>query len=292
MLVILVCVPLSAALRQTSHTSGPSEAPGKIPKIIWVTGEWSPGSTEVSHEVAHNLGRPIRKSEDVRWQTENKFGKWVPLGSYIRYFTNVNMDMSVKNISKMLDSRGIRGVDKAYFNLRPGAFRADVWRLLVLWAEGGVYLDANINLKCSLRSWIDFSKDELVLVQDGGVEKGYWNAMMAAAPQNRYIEQAIKDIVEHIQKHYYGQNPLSITGPIALSSSFRKQSRFPKDVRIQLLWKDRKVMNKTGKIMATKDEKIHYGFNPSKHYDPMWHHRQVYCDQAGPEPDYGRCSHR
>jgi hypothetical protein len=260
-----------------------------------VTGEWSENSTEVNRTIQHNYnyGHVFRSEDALRWQVENKFAKWAPVGSYIRYFTNDDMDESVRNISKVLDSKGVKGVDKAYFNLRPGAFRADVWRLLILWAEGGVYIDANVNLKCAItNNWIEFTRDELVVIEDQGVNGGYWNAMMAAAPHNRYIEHAIKDIVTHIQKHYYGENPLSVTGPLALGSSFRKQPHFPQGVRSGAFFKDGKAKTKSGSLLATKDENLHPAFNKSKHYDPMWRNHQVYCDQAGPKPDLGMCARK
>jgi hypothetical protein len=230
----------------------------------------------------------------LRFQVEQKFEKWAPVGSHIRYFTDVDMDLSVRNISKMLEVRGIGGVDHAYFNLRPGAFRADVWRLMQLWADGGVYLDVNINLTRPLTDWIDFSHDELVIVTDTGVPDGIWNAMMAAEQRNQYIERAIADITGHILQHYYGTNPLAITGPIALGLSVRFRPGYPRGLRRDLEWKDGKVTNvkesdKDAAAVARKDETLH-DKDPSKHYDPMWHNRQVYCDQRGPEPDRGKCS--
>merc|ERR1719424_703109 len=146
--------------------------------------------------MAKNIGdQPLEKrATTVQAQLEEYYGNWAPIGSYIRYFTDEDMDDAVRKISTMLAGRGIKDVDKAYFNLRPGAFRADVWRLVQLWAEGGVYLDANINLTCSLNEWIDFSNDELVVVTDTGVRDGIWNAMMAAEPRNQYIESAIAHI--------------------------------------------------------------------------------------------------
>lgn len=279
----------------------------KIPNIVWVTGEWDSDSetlSEIKGDLEPNL---VRFQGNAKSLAIAKFGKWTPLGSQIRYFSDENMDESVRNISAMLDAKGIRGVDKAYFNLRPGAYRADLWRLMVLWAEGGVYLDANIKLESKLEEWIDYSNDELVLVKDdpkgfgvetyqnllvenGGVEPtAYWNAMMAAAPRNGYLENAIKDIVSNIHGHHYGTNPLSITGPLALGTSFTSQSNFPKNVRVELQLKEGHVQDKNNKMIATKNENLHHEFDPTMHYDPMWRNHQVYCDEKGPEVDKGKC---
>mmetsp|Transcript_49884 Transcript_49884/g.134194 ORF Transcript_49884/g.134194 Transcript_49884/m.134194 type:complete len:307 (+) Transcript_49884:3-923(+) len=281
---------VSTALSPSSYTARSLEHLERIPKQIWVTGQWNSDSAEVNDQIADNIGyRPLEKRSDTaRGQAEAHFAKWVPVGSCIRYFTDDDMDESVRNVSDILAGKGIMHVEDAYFNLRPGAFRADVWRLLQLWVEGGVYLDANINLTRKVNDWIDFSRDQVVIVRDGGVPNGFWNAMMAAEPHNPYIENAIVAIVGHIREHYYGANPLEITGPIALAYSFKSQPAFPRGIRRDLQWKDGKVTNRDGLIMATKDDVLH-DTDPSKHYGPMWHSGQVYCDQKGPEPDRGKC---
>lgn len=235
----------------------------------------------------------------MRGQIEAYFSKWVPVGSYIRYLTDADMDNDVRNISKMLVAKGITDLEDSYFNLRPGAFRADVWRVMKLWAEGGVYLDANINLTRKLNDWINFSSDHLVVVRDRGAQLGiagsygYWNGMMAAEPHNKYLEHAISHIAGQLRKHYYGVNALAITGPVALGLAFRNVSvtGFPQGLRVPLDWQRGKVIDITTRaVIATKDQALH-DKDPSKYYEPLWRHKQVYCDEKGPEPDNGKCAH-
>jgi hypothetical protein len=287
----------AAVGRAAGRAAESPESSGNIPKHIWVTGQWNSDSDEVNVQMANNIGyQPLqRRAARLRGQVEAYFAKWVPVGSYIRYVTDTDMDNDVRHISKMLVAKGITDLEESYFNLRPGAFRADVWRIMKLWAEGGVYLDANINLTGKLTDWIDFSKDHMVVVQDSGDARfpnAFWNAMMAAEPRNKYLENAISLIAGHLRRHYYGLNPLAITGPIALGYAFRKVpvTGFPHGLRVALAWKGGKVTDQiTGAVVATKDEALH-DKDPSKHYDPMWRHGQVYCDQKGPEPDNGRCA--
>lgn len=289
-LVFAVCFSSVTCLRISSSTSF-----DKIPNIVWVTGEWDSDSEKLS-EIEENFEPTFRvqrgkEKESLDRRALQKFGKWTPLGSQIRYFSDDDMDASVRRISEMLNAKGIKDVDKAYFNLRPGAYRADLWRLMVLWAEGGVYLDANLKLVRKLEDWIDYSNDELVLVEDKGATcecHAYWNAMMAAAPRNEYLEFAIKDIVRKIDLHYYGKDPLSITGPSALGYALEKQSNFPKNVRVDLAWNVRDCVDINGTLVATKDDHLH-NLDPSSHYGPLWQNRQVYCDQKGPRVDNGKC---
>jgi len=263
-----------------------------IPKKIWVTGQWSSDSEEVNAEISKNIGDPIeqKRADILRGQVETYFARWVPVGSYVRYFSDEDMDSDVRDISKMLVPMGIKDLDRFYHNIRPGAFRADVWRLLKLWAEGGVYLDANINLTRNITDWIDFSKDEVVLVRDRGIASGYWNAMMASPPKSDYLERAIHVVASNLRRHYYGSNPLAITGPIALDKAVKSTRGFPKGLRRNLEWTNGKVQDDTGAVMARKDGALH-DHDPSRHYDPMWRHHQVYCDEKGPTPDNGMCEH-
>jgi len=262
-----------------------------IPKKIWVTGQWSLDSPELNDQISKNIGKAMvqRRADQVRATVEAYYARWVPVGSYVRYFTDEDMDSDVRDISKMLVPLGLRDMGKLYSNLRPGAFRADVWRLLKLWAEGGVYLDANMNLTRRINDWVDFSNDELVLVQDNW--NGYWNGMIASRPRNLYIKHAIFVIAGRLRRHYYGSSPLSITGPLALAIGVKSQKGFPTGIRLDLEWSNPRVQDKTGTVMASKDGALHDSVDPSRHYHPMWQWHHVYCNEKGPDPDNGKCAH-
>merc|ERR1719183_2020925 len=96
--LLLTCFTAGAALGHSPRTSrSPERLKSRIPRTIWVTGEWSENSTEVNRTIQHNYnyGHVFRSEDALRWQVENKFAKWAPVGSYIRYFTNDDMDESV-----------------------------------------------------------------------------------------------------------------------------------------------------------------------------------------------------
>merc|ERR1719375_1336719 len=284
-----------------------------IPTTIWVTGEWAAGSKEVT-EIHNNLEGTALKDKTMSEMTmqtrvEQKFAKWIPAGSTIKYFDDKDMEESAKKVSHMLKKAGVTSsAFEAYSNLRPGAFRADLWRYMILWANGGVYMDANMVLKEKIDKWVDFDKDDLVLVKDTGDIRGsvsncaYWNAMMAASPKNKYLETVIKTVVSNIEKHYYGQNPLDITGPTALCKALGETGDYKEHARIELEWKDTRpvlengkrgvdfaVLNGEGKSLASKDGNLHHPYDKKTHYDPMWRAHQVYCDQQGPEGSAGKC---
>ena len=121
----------------------------------------------------------------------------------------------------------------AYDSIGPTAFKADLWRYCVLYKEGGIYLD--IKLLCYELDLL--RKEEFLRVKDVsmGADRrssiftyenesydknemfnGIWQAVMATKPNNPILKNMIDQIVFNVTIHYYGQNPLSITGPNAL----------------------------------------------------------------------------
>jgi len=268
-----------------------------IPRTIFVTGEWMPNSSEVS-KIQSNMNLAKAQTTLGQAAVNAKFAKWAPLGSLIKYFSDDDMEESVYKLSKMLKDRGVTDYAfSAYSNLSPGAYRADLWRYMVLWAEGGVYLDANLQLKEKLEEFIDFEKDELVLVKDEGASHmkqdgwrgaGYWNAIMAASPFNVYLEGVIKGVVERIRNHQYGRSPIDVTGPQALYQELEKQGpEYKKHLRCDLKFtppikheRYGHLENKKGKrLHTTKDNLLHHFWKDSVHYGYLWSNHLVYCDE-------------
>lgn len=44
--------------------------------------------------------------------------------------------------------------------VRPQAYKSDMWRMLMLWKHGGVYLDAKLGLNAPMEKWISFDNDQ------------------------------------------------------------------------------------------------------------------------------------
>jgi len=101
------------------------------------------------------------------------------------------------------------------YSLRPWAYRVDLWRLMILWEVGGIYLDAKMKLFDNISKWVDIDKDEFATCLDGR-PNAYWQAVLALRPRLPVVLNVIRDIVVNISKHYYGDTPIAITGPDAL----------------------------------------------------------------------------
>eukprot|EP00747_Dinoflagellata_sp_TGD_P137312 gnl/TRDRNA2_/TRDRNA2_175668_c0_seq40.p1 gnl/TRDRNA2_/TRDRNA2_175668_c0~~gnl/TRDRNA2_/TRDRNA2_175668_c0_seq40.p1 ORF type:complete len:358 (-),score=16.90 gnl/TRDRNA2_/TRDRNA2_175668_c0_seq40:252-1325(-) len=237
----------------------------------------------------------------------SRFQEWAPPGTVFDYYTDADMKESVRQLSKELELAGIEGkAFDAFNNLRPAAFRSDLWRLMQLWYYGGVYLDMNIKLKAKLSSWIDFNNDHLVLVEDSGSKRsGYWNAMMASAPMSPLILEMIRKVSRNINTHYYGDDALSITGPIAMYDALKGRNYYFNRVtgqdqgcklHVEYGFNDNLNFKVTDMathqhVIAVKDPLLHHPQDPQTHYSLMWKNHQVYCDQKGlpPSTPHGMC---
>jgi mannosyltransferase OCH1-like enzyme len=107
----------------------------------------------------------------------------------------------------------------AYKCMVPGAFKSDLWRLLVLCRWGGVYADLGFTLLAGLESFVDVGADELVLVRDRvhDFRTGYiprvYQAFMGAHPGHPVMQLALHRTMDMIQHREYGVEHLDITGP-------------------------------------------------------------------------------
>lgn len=113
---------------------------------------------------------------------------------------------------------------KDYQDLVPGAFRADLWRLLVLLKHGGVYVDCGCRLlepdlwKSILQVSLMFSDDSVGAVAPGAIHQG----IIGAVANHPAIAAAIQVVVGNIRARFYGRKALDVTGPTAVGPPMAK----------------------------------------------------------------------
>jgi hypothetical protein len=64
--------------------------------------------------------------------------KFLPENAVIRWLDDAMVTQMVRDIANQLLGLGMHNVCEGYFNLRPGSYRADLWRALALWKYGGL----------------------------------------------------------------------------------------------------------------------------------------------------------
>lgn len=115
----------------------------------------------------------------------------------------------------------------AYDTLNPGAYKADLWRLCVLYEYGGVYADIKLLPNISLDKIIDDDNDAvLVIDRKCPFKKHYkdiYNAFMAFIPKHPFVKKLIDRIVENVENRYYGTSWLGITGPKFIGEVLREE---------------------------------------------------------------------
>jgi len=206
-----------------------------------------------------------------------------PKDSEYVYFNDSAQKASAKEISLALEQVGIYGAYDAYAMLRPGAFRADLWRYMALWWWGGVYLDDKVKPVRPLSDWVDFDQDQLALTR-GFYNCSYWNGMMAASPRNALLLEVIERVIGNVQHRFYGWNPLEITGPWLLFNVVNDSKADLSHMRAVAIFANTSIdrVDTEDLTLAEHEESIHSDTKEHSDYDALWWAKAVYCDEPGP----------
>jgi len=252
----------------------------KIPRTVFFTGPFNP--------------------EDVVKNNRD----YVPRGTEFRYYSDEQMDASARRISRQLAVEGITGAYEAFSNLRPAAFRADLWRAMVVWEHGGIYLDAKMVMTEKLAEWLSPAETDLILCWDSDGEF-YDNRLVAAPPQDAKLQAIIGHIVNNVKCHktFVGDpekdyQVLNITGPLAYTTALRQAGE---DAQVlcnsessegttdtNWLYDRIAVLPGDDTIVLVDSADVHSGMKgDSTSYQSFFYHNQTYCDQPCPDP--GAC---
>ncbi len=107
---------------------------------------------------------------------------------------------------------------RAYDDIIPGAYKADLFRYCVLYITGGVYVDTGMIDLCPLDDVIK-DNDVFLSPEDNGIV-GILNGFICCQAGNPIIGEAIRLSVLNIQNREYTHSSLGITGPLLLSKAF------------------------------------------------------------------------
>jgi hypothetical protein len=191
-----------------------------------------------------------------------------------------------------------------YQVLIPGAYKADLWRLLVLFQYGGVYADAGTSLLAPL--WQLAGSANLVFCHDRKRAKGQgdiWQGVLGATAGHYVIGAMIDKVVSNIRARYLGSTCLSVTGPKAVSEPTKlalgpqrlAQLTTPRGKWIAGHYGDILILEHRGnelitaaqaKIVRTKNpgyNRIMYSRRKVPRYGDLWGKQKVYIPRIQPE---------
>lgn len=115
----------------------------------------------------------------------------------------------------------------AYDKLKPGAYKADLWRYCVLYIYGGIYLDIKYN--CINNFKLINLTDREYWVRDRNINTGdhcIFQALLICLPNNEILFKSIYKIVENVKNNFYGEVDggfLMVSGPLLISNCFSQK---------------------------------------------------------------------
>ena len=202
-------------------------------------------------------------------------------------------------IGKHFDQRTLR----AFQDVKPGAYKADIFRYCAMFILGGIYSDVYIPYQRAFASLWDLSKDMLYLVKDAGQGDSVQISTMASPPASRFFLMCLEIAVKNIEQRIYSDSPYSLTGP-ELAGACLKQyigedtfehgklyasvfnGEAPASVDYRLIWlrgEARKKLSRSAFI--DEDNKFLFPYKLNKHrgnwrqpthYFNAWHARDIY----------------
>jgi hypothetical protein len=168
----------------------------------------------------------------------------------------------------------------AFRHLKPGAYKADLWRYCVLWVHGGIYLDIKFStvapFKLSdLTTQEHFVRDRTLF----NVDCGIYNGCMVTFPQNPSLWACIRQIVDHV-KHgayfiysHHAIDALSITGPILLG----RMLHYPMAYVSQFTFDGKRVLRNNKPILQPYSDYEKDRFSgPALYYTVLYRNANIY----------------
>jgi mannosyltransferase OCH1-like enzyme len=214
----------------------------------------------------HTLDLPINMKNAVNTlKTQN------PEFTHYLYDDNMSRDFIQKNFN--------HDVLYAYDKLKPGAYKADLWRYCVLYIYGGIYLDIKmvpennfklINLTCK-----EFYPKDIVYNNVYGI----WQGLMTSLPNNDALYKSILQIVLNVKNNYYGNNTLCITGPQLISRYVSQDIIKNSDITFGTLNNGvTSALYYNGKVILKSytEYRIEQNTSATKYYAYLWNNNNVY----------------
>lgn len=252
------------------------------------------------HQINKNIPMIIYRTHKTSYVNGRMFKechtKWSILNPkyQIIWFNQRTCNIFMQN----LDQR----IYNAYNKLKPGAFKADLWRLCILYEYGGIYIDSYATPFKSLDEIIPKFKHQnnvFMAVLDpqkcgGGVHNGF----IISTKKHPFLLQCIEDIVQNVETDQYYNSPLEITGPLCLKKSIQKVLNKYTDFKIG--WNrysnlsfyllefeigPYQYVKQEGKnVLSKKYSFMHYlyqkNMNKKESYSLMWKNKDIYTQNT------------
>ena len=180
---------------------------------------------------------------------------------------------------------------KCYLKILPSAYRADLFRYLLLYNYGGCYGDFSQKMHITYDELCN-GFEQVFCKDTGSNHVALYNALMCSYSKNPTIKRAIDISIDNIKNNVYGISSLDITGPIVLGKAYRENrvdGKLKKDaIELGIFDKTKIIMNPgfqnfivdtvSSKIVCDKKIPEHTSviYQNGEYYDASWNKRHVY----------------
>eukprot|EP00930_Biecheleria_cincta_P060523 TRINITY_DN46167_c0_g1_i1.p1 TRINITY_DN46167_c0_g1~~TRINITY_DN46167_c0_g1_i1.p1 ORF type:complete len:344 (+),score=42.12 TRINITY_DN46167_c0_g1_i1:77-1108(+) len=225
-----------------------------------------------------------------------------------KYYNYADMEASIASISKELEADGLPGLYDAFHALRPIAYRVDLWRIAVLWQQGGIYIDAKVKFLKPLSTWVDLNYDHFTLCRDISYKdlasntwdghhwqwetpELYWNGVLAAQARLPLLKIILSHLLKNVQDRSYSKGffaALNMTGPAALTHALQSKEAMvlpPPRVGCHNMAKSMIIGDSGRQEVMKVSNTLREAMNDCRrcnNYFQLYTLHQVYCDEQGP----------
>ena len=230
---------------------------------------------------------------------KNNYNPIVPLKIFQTWYTKdlpIHMRKRVENLKQknprfehfLYDDNDCREFIKnnfeeyvlnAYDSLIPGAYKADLWRLCVLYMYGGIYMDIKLNCINGFKL-IELTENNH-FVKDRLGPLTIYNALIVSQKGNPFLWMGICRIIMNVKNKFYGIDSLSPTGPRMLGNIIlRRKLRANVDMIHYenggyIIYKNRFIISTEYPEYNTERSNVYQTIN-KKRYDVMWSEKNIY----------------
>lgn len=178
-----------------------------------------------------------------------------------------------------------------YKRLRPLAYKADLWRYLILLKYGGIYGDFSQVMIVKYDQIIK-DVDRVFCTDQPWSVYALHNAFMASKADDIVVNRAVEMTIKNIEDKNYGCDPLDITGPMVLGKAYNSILHPGGDnlqaIKIGINGRDNiitypiddDIFLKDGYgeplLVRKLDNHFDYMYNKEPHYGIHWRERRVF----------------
>jgi hypothetical protein len=175
----------------------------------------------------------------------------------------------------------------AYHALKPLAYKADLWRLCVLYVYGGIYMDIKLRPTDTFQLKTLLTREHFVY--DGPfkdstgthTQSSIYNGLMSCKAGNSILLKAIVAIVWNVSRGFYGASSFAITGPHLLASFYESATNKEPLYLMHCGPPDNQTIKRNNihdVTLFTEYPEYRTEVARMTGYSSMWTNKQVYAD--------------